>query len=368
MTPIRRLARQTIPMWPANFSQNAFHAMCDSLADGADELDATGQWPQRQLHSLAEGGVFRWFAPQNVGGDGWSEAQLLQAYLALAKSCLATTFVLTQRQGAMGRIIASENDRLREELLPDLLTGRSFATVGISHLTTSRRHLAKPILRAEETRSGFLLDGQSPWITGAAHAQHVVIGATLDDGSQILAAVPTDLAGISTPRPARLVALSASHTGPLFCERVQVERRWLLAGPVQEVMKQGLAARTGGLQTSALALGLASAAIDYLQHETGPRPDLASPAKSLQNDYDQLSADLLALADRCGGATADDIRTRANSLVLRATQAALAAAKGAGYVAGHPTGRWCREALFFLVWSCPQPVLAANLCELAGIG
>jgi hypothetical protein len=26
-----------------------------------------------------------------------------------------------------------------------------------------------------------------------------------------------------------------------------------------------------------------------------------------------------------------------------------------------------REALFFLVWSCPQPVMQANLCELAGL-
>ena len=62
-----------------------------------------------------------------------------------------------------------------------------------------------------------------------------------------------------------------------------------------------------------------------------------------------------------------EFRARANSLVLRSTQAALAAAKGTGYVEGHPAGRWCREALFFLVWSCPQPVMAANLCELAGI-
>ena len=63
----------------------------------------------------------------------------------------------------------------------------------------------------------------------------------------------------------------------------------------------------------------------------------------------------------------DELRTRANSLALRSTQAALAAAKGAGFVAGHPAGRWCREALFFLVWSCPQSVVAANLCELAGL-
>ena len=53
--------------------------------------------------------------------------------------------------------------------------------------------------------------------------------------------------------------------------------------------------------------------------------------------------------------------------MLRATQAALGAAKGTGYVVGHPAGRWCREALFFLVWSCPAGVLSANLCELAGL-
>ena len=45
----------------------------------------------------------------------------------------------------------------------------------------------------------------------------------------------------------------------------------------------------------------------------------------------------------------------------------LAAAKGAGYAYRHPAGRWCREALFFLVWSCPQPVVAENLRELAGL-
>jgi alkylation response protein AidB-like acyl-CoA dehydrogenase len=268
----------------------------------------------------------------------------------------------------MGRIMASDNEELRDALLPDLLSGRTFATVGISHLTTSRRHLAKPILQAEETSGGYLLNGQSPWVTGAAHAQQVVLGATLEDGRQILAALPTDLPGVSMPPAAKLVALSSSHTGPLVCERVLVERRWLLAGPVAEVMQQGRGARTGGLQTSALALGLASAAIDYLQHETTRRPDLSAPAENLQSDYDQVLCDLLALAEGCGAATADDIRSRANSLVLRATQAALAAAKGTGYVADHPTGRWCREALFFLVWSCPQSVLAANLCELAGIG
>ena len=63
----------------------------------------------------------------------------------------------------------------------------------------------------------------------------------------------------------------------------------------------------------------------------------------------------------------DALRARANSLVMRAGQAALTAAKGAGFVVGHPAGQAVSEALFFLVWSCPQAVAAAGLCELAGM-
>mgnify|MGYP003312524166 CR=1 FL=1 len=76
---------------------------------------------------------------------------------------------------------------------------------------------------------------------------------------------------------------------------------------------------------------------------------------------------LILMAEGTKICSGEDLRIRANSLALRASQASLAAAKGSGYVRGHPAGRWCREALFFLVWSCPKPVMTANLCELAGI-
>ena len=134
-------------------------------------------------------------------------------------------------------------------------------------------------------------------------------------------------------------------------------------------MKQGAGAKTGGLQTSALAIGLSSAAIDSLRNrKAASATALADPAEALAAERDSLHT----RPDRLGRqaqpvGTAEQLRTRANSLALRSTQAGLAAAKGAGYVAGHPAGRWCREALFFLVWSCPQNVVAANLCELAGL-
>jgi alkylation response protein AidB-like acyl-CoA dehydrogenase len=60
------------------------------------------------------------------------------------------------------------------------------------------------------------------------------------------------------------------------------------------------------------------------------------------------------------------LRARANALVLHATQAALTASKGSGFLRQHPAQRWARQALFFLVWSCPRPAAEATLAYLAG--
>jgi alkylation response protein AidB-like acyl-CoA dehydrogenase len=352
----------------------ALQELCRSLREQAPALDSPDAWPGEQLRLCGEAGVFEWFVSEEFGGQGWSEADLLRGYVQLGAACLTTTFVITQRVGAMQRISAGDSRAARERLLPDLIAGRTFATVGISHLTTSRQHLARPVLRAGQGSGGLVLDGYSPWVTGAEFAQTIVLGATMDDGRQVLVALPTGLRGVRIERAPALVGLSASRTGPVYLDQVEVPEHWLLAGPVFEVMKQGLGARTGGLQTSALAIGLASECLRYLETQAGARDELAEPTEALVAERNALLSAMLALA---GGATTDsplacalngnELRSRANSLALRSAQAALGAAKGAGYVAGHPAGRWCREALFFLVWSCPAPVLQANLCELAGI-
>jgi len=351
----------------ANPGDHLLDALCEQISGMATELDAAEAWPSKQLELCGRYGVFEWFMRREWGGQQWDEVDIVRGYLKLSAACLTTTFIITQRSGACRRIEVCDNELLKKRLLPDLVTGASFATLGISHLTTSRRHLDPPVLRAEETADGFVLNGFSPWVTGASHADHVLTGATLDDGRQILVALPTNLSGVSIPPSAQLVGLSASQTGEVRCNRVEVSHDWLIAGPVENIMSQGVGAKTGGLQTSTLAVGLARAAVDFLNTEAERRDDLCESTNSMNAQCERLTSDLLAIASGQRVCSNEQLRTRANSLVLRSTQAALVAAKGSGYVTSHPAGRWCCEALFFLVWSCPQPVMAANLCELAGI-
>jgi alkylation response protein AidB-like acyl-CoA dehydrogenase len=355
-----------------NPTDPALDDLCRCLLDHGSELDKTGHWPAEQLDLCGRAGVFRWFLDPVWGGFGWSDEDVVRGYLALSSACLTTTFIITQRTGACRRIAGSDNDRLKQQLLPGLAEGQSFATVGISHLTTSRRHLHRPVLTAERIDGGFRLNGFSPWVTGAHAAQHVVVGAAMIDGDQptgeqLLVALPTELPGVTAAPAAQLVGVTASHTGALRLDGVEVADEWAIAGPMENVMAAGIGAGTGGHETSTLAIGLARAAIRFIAAESAQRPDLVAPYDALAAEHAQLEHDLLAIASGQPACSKESLRQRANSLALRSTQAALAAAKGTGYVVGHPAGRWCREALFFLVWSCPQPVATANLCELAGI-
>ncbi|TWT39379.1 acyl-CoA dehydrogenase family protein [Blastopirellula retiformator] len=339
----------------------------DQLCAHLHQLAKQETWPAASLQACGDAGVFRWFLSKENGGLGWSDSDVVRGYLKLSAACLTTTFIITQRTGACRRIGGSANTAARERLLPDLASGKTLATVGISHLTTSRRHLGKPVLGAKVDGDTILLDGYSPWVTGGVHADTLVVGATLDDGRELLATVPGDAAGVSAEQPADLVGLTGSATGMVKFSQVSIGADQLLAGPIENVMKAGVGARTGGLETSTLAIGLAMAAAAYIRDEAEKRPDLSAAAESLAHELSDLETDLLSAAAGEPLCSTEQLRSRANSIALRSTQAALSAAKGAGYVTGHPVGRWCREALFFLVWSCPQPVQQANLCELAGI-
>jgi alkylation response protein AidB-like acyl-CoA dehydrogenase len=334
-------------------------ALCGQLEELTSGLSDVEDWPGHQLQLVADAGLLGWGLPTEFGGRAVSDTALLAAYESLAAACLTTTFVLTQRNAACQRIANSDNQDIKADLLPRLCAGELFATVGISHLTTSRQHLAKPAVSAVETDTGFALNGTVPWVTGAPSADHLVSGGTLADGRQVLMAVPASLSGVEIQPPMRLLALSASQTATVAFNDVLVPRHALLAGPVENVMRvRGGGA--GSLTTSALAVGVTGGILNRLSHEAERRSDLVPIHQALVAEWTKAKANLSAAATN-----SELVRHEANSLVLRAAQAYLAASKGAGFVIGHPAERAVREAMFFLVWSCPQPVVSAALREFA---
>ncbi|MCA8998411.1 MAG: acyl-CoA/acyl-ACP dehydrogenase [Planctomycetaceae bacterium] len=339
-----------------------------NLKEHAPDLDSEGIWPARQLSWLAEANVLRWVVPNAYDGLDVSAEELTQGYEQLAQACLATCFVLTQRNGACQRISGSNNEIMKRELLPRLARGEIFATVGISHLTTSRQHLANPAVQAELQGDEIRLNGTVPWVTGAEYADIIVTGGTCSDGTQVLVALPTSAPGVKVQSHAELMSLTASYTAPVQLNDVVLPWDHLLAGPVEGVMKQGTGGGAGSLTTSTLALGVCGRSLELIQEQADVRDDLRSVANGFSSELATLREDLyasLAGDQDQPQRSAAAIRQRSNSLVVRITQAAMAISKGAGFLRGHPAERAVREAMFFLVWSCPQPVVQGVLEELS---
>jgi len=334
--------------------------LLERIAQLANSADRDPVWPGRSWSLLHELGALSWAIPADHGGAGLEATALLGNYETLAAACLTSCFVLSQRDAAVRRIGDLGTTTLCRELLPPLAKGETFATVGISQLTTSQQR-GKQLVTAKLYADHLVVNGVIPWVTGASQAQHIVMGATLADGKQILAILPTDTPGVQIGKPLDLMALQGSLTSEVDCDNVRLDRRWLLAGPTEQIMKNARGG-TGGLETSCLAIGLAGAAVQLVRHESSFRTELAADAEQLTRLHQEARRQLHILGNApLNPEAAQELRAACNTLVLQASQTALAVSKGAGFLRDHPAQRWARQALFFLVWSCPKPVVAATV-------
>ncbi len=351
--------RPSMSSWPAGLDDRM------KVADRRADLD--GRWSEELWSTLADAGHSRWALPTDLGGPGWDRLALLNQYERLAQSSLVAAFVLTQHDAAVRRLVASATTAARD-LLDRVADRSAFVTVGLSQLTTSRRLGAQALVARPGASGTFVLDGAMPWVTAAGRADAVVAGAVLEDGRQLMAIVRRSSEGLTVAEPFRLMALGASETTEVRCQGVVVRPEDMLAGPSPDVMATPGHGGTGGLETSALAIGQARAALDGLAVEAAQRADLAEPLAALEVTWAEVRSCLEAAAlGQPGAPAAAGVRGRANALVLAATQAYLTSRRGSGFLLDEPAQQWARQALFFLVWSCPSPVAQAALRDFAGL-
>ena len=366
----------TLPDWSE--SNETLRAMAARLAAADGHADEAGIWPEALWRIVVEAGATRWALPASSAAPECDRVTLLERYARVAEGSLTAAFILSQHDAAVRRLCAAVQRDHARRWLDAIAAGRAFTTVGLAQLTTSRRHGSQALVARATAPGAYRLDGVMPWVTAAERADVIVTGAVLlqDDAEgegegdirQLLIAIPADRPGLSVRSPFPLAALQASCTSEVVCTGVEVLDSDLLAGPAADVMAHSGAAGTGGLETSALALGQARAALQALANEAPRRLDLAEPVEALADDWQILWSALLATArDEPSALAPAQIRGQANALVLRITQAYLTARKGTGFLRTEPAQRWARQALFFLVWSCPGPVAQAAIRDLAGL-
>jgi alkylation response protein AidB-like acyl-CoA dehydrogenase len=292
---------------------------------------------------------------------------LHQRYEQLCGACLTTGLVFTQRDAAVGHLVAAERTETVSRLLREMARGEAFATIGISQLTTSRQHLP-PAVRGRAVDGGYVLDGAVPWVTSLHHNDRVIVGAVLDDRMQLLVALDVRATGVELGEAMRLASLTGSDTGELRLNAVRVAIADVIAGPSENVLAARNAVRGFTTTTCVLPLGVGGGAIAQARELAARRGATCVEAvETLAEQHWMLREEIYAVgaADETSvkerGAA---LRAQANVLASRATLAALELAKGHGFVAGEAAQRRAREAMFFFVWSSPPAVIEETLRAL----
>jgi alkylation response protein AidB-like acyl-CoA dehydrogenase len=201
-----------------------------------------------------------------------------------------------------------------------------------------------PTLRAEPFDDGWLLEGESPWVSGWGLIDVVHVAArTADDGVVELIVDAVDGDRLVAARR-HLIAVDASRTVRLAFEGLFVPASRFICRRVYDPFAAlgGPALRVNG----SLALGVAARCCAML----GP------------SSFDGELAECRCRLDEAEAAEIGAVRAAASALALHASAALIVSAGSGAIVARHHAERLAREALFLLVFGS-RPAIRTALLE-----
>jgi alkylation response protein AidB-like acyl-CoA dehydrogenase len=342
---MRNVENETVP-WLARA-----RVLADQfLLPRAQCVDQGEEPVEPNLKALAEAGFLGLPVPVEYGGLGASAEELRSFQEIIAGACGVTAFVLFQHLGVCGQLARSSNEALKRWVLPQLASGRCFATLAFSHL----RRPGPPAVRVEEVEEGYRFDGVAPWATGWGTAEVLLLAGTRADGQSVWVLTGTEEgAALSASAPMRLCVGTATDTVSLRIDGLIVPRERLVKTITREQLQHD--SWGGMLSHSMMSLGVARAAIRWV-HERGlsrSQPSLGRVAGELTRQADALRARLEEWARRPDDPAFAEgvlsVRCGCVELGVRAAQAAVITAGGAANDLDHPAQRWYREAMLYSV-------------------
>ncbi|WP_042264239.1 acyl-CoA dehydrogenase family protein [Paraburkholderia heleia] len=124
-----------------------------------------------QLRSeVAALGLYGFNLPESIGGPGLSA----EAKVAILEELTYTSVPLSEVFGHLPLQLSQANARQRDELLPDILSGRKIVTYALTE-PNAGSDLGGLRTRAEKTAGGWVLNGSKHFISHAETADYIIV-------------------------------------------------------------------------------------------------------------------------------------------------------------------------------------------------
>jgi hypothetical protein len=336
----------------------------ERVADRANEIDASAEYPQDMFDLLAELGLFTLPFPEEFGGTG----SVLSACLAieeLGRVCYNTAYLLVVQWVPFGAILAGGSDEQKKKYLPGLAKGDLRAAFSTTE-AQSGSDVAGIKTRAQRDGGGYRINGAKIWCTNAAVADFILVAAKTGEqaglGDINLFIVETDTADFQIGKKEDKMGARGVPSSPLFLDNVYVPESQRL-GPEGKGFKVVMEAFNQSRPIiAARGVGLAQGALDHALEFVESRVAFGQPIADFQG-LRWMLADMAiqteaarhlvyraaAVAD--SGASGKALATIAAMAKCFATDTAMKVAEdavqlfgAAGISADYPINRYFRDA------------------------
>jgi alkylation response protein AidB-like acyl-CoA dehydrogenase len=332
------------------------------LAPRAAEYEREERFPREVFRTLGEAGLLGLPFDEEVGG-GQPYEVYLQVLEELAIRWASVALGISVHTLACSPVANFGTDAQRRDLLPELVGGELLGAYCLSEAhagsdPAAMRAAAKP------TEDGWLARGEKAWVTHGGQADFYSTFLRASEGISCFHLTP-DLPGFSPAPPEAKMGLTASHTAAIRLDDVPVSADRLVGEPGRGLAIALSALDSGRLGVSAVAVGLAQAALDVavdyaVEREAFGRPiaehqgvqfllaDMAAAVESARATY------LVAARRRDAGKPysrqASIAKLLATDAAMKVTTDAVQVLGGAGYTRDHPVERYMREAKAFQIF------------------
>ncbi len=350
------------------------------VAPTAAERDKSGEFPFEIVRKLGELGVMGAGVPEQYGGAGLSTrvfTRILEE-VGAADGALGLT-VASHNSLCAGHILIAANESQKREFLPKLASGEALGAWGLTE-SGSGSDAAALRTRAEETASGWRINGSKQFITQGSVAGVYVINARTDAPSapdkkhQGLSAFVTwaGVPGLKVGRKEEKLGLAASDTAQLIFEDLDLPREALLGRRGRgfyDVLKVLDGGRVG---IAALSVGLGRAALEFAAKYALGREQFGRPITEFQGVGFKLAEMATNLeAARLLYLRAAELKDAGKPFTQEAAQAKLFASEvatkacdeaiqilgGYGYIKEYPVERYWRDVRLMRIGEGTSEVL-----------
>lgn len=362
----------------------------DEVAPRAAAIDRTGEFPRDLYKAAGALGLFGLWIPEDYGGTGPEMALPLYISERLARDSAAFSLIYSNCGDATTPIVHGGTEAVKQAYLPGISSGALIPCFCLSE-PEAGSDAASLTTRAERDGDGYVITGRKSWCTNGQVGDVYTVFAKTDPnaGHRGVSAfvVPREAAGFTRGKDEDLLGLRGSPTTPLDFDnvRVPIENR---LGEEGEGFKLAMASLDEArLNCSAMALGVATAALDVAVSYARERVQFAKPIiqhQGLQFLLAERTAELAAARalweqaiellaqehSKRAGTFAAMAKLMATDVAMKVTTDAVQAMGGNGLSRAYPVERMMRDVKAFQIFDGSnqiQKMLIGRYLEKTGL-